>query len=97
MSITKMETRKVFDRSKIGKGDVIEFTELGFRRFRKPQSYRISTKTVGVVKYVYDEDVVVYARSQSEKWETNHVTEVSVPIGLADTIQVIHRHPANEN
>ncbi|ARV43486.1 hypothetical protein BCV50_00050 [Bacillus subtilis] len=97
MTITKTETRKVFDRSKIGKGDVIEFTELGFRLFRKPQSYRIATKTVGVVKYVHDEDVVVYARSQSEKWETNHVTEVSVPIGLADTIQVIHRHPANEN
>ncbi|MED4579094.1 hypothetical protein P9480_10060 [Bacillus atrophaeus] len=97
MTITKTETRTVFDRSKIGKGDVIEFTELGFRNSRNPNSHRISTKTVGVVKYVHDEDVVVYARSQSEKWETNHVTEVSVPIGLADTIQVIHRHPANEN
>ena len=31
MSITKMETREIFDRSKIGKGDVIEFSEREFR------------------------------------------------------------------
>ena len=97
MTVTKTETRTVFDRSKIGKGDIIEFTELGFRLFRKPQSYKIPTKTIGVVKYVFDDAVNVYARSQSSNSEKDRVTEVSVPIGLADTIQVIHRHPANEN
>lgn len=96
MTVTKMETRKVFDRSKIGKGDIIEFSELGFRLFRKPHSYELPTKTIGVVKYVFDEDIAVYARNQSPNWENNHVTEVSVPIGLADSIKILYRHPANE-
>lgn len=97
MTVTKMETRKVFDRSKIGKGDIIEFTELGFRLFRKPHSYEIPTKTIGVVKYVHDQDVAVYARSQAANWENNRVTEISVPIGRADSIKILYRHPANEN
>lgn len=92
-----METREVFDRSKIGKGDIIEFSELGYRLFKKPRNYELPTKTIGVVKYVFDEDIAVYARSQLPNWENNHVTEVSVPIGLADSIKILYRHPANED
>ncbi|WP_098408477.1 hypothetical protein [Bacillus sp. CX-1] len=94
MSITKMETREVFDRSKIGEGDVIEFAELRFYmlRFRE-----LPNKTVGVVKFVYDESIDVYARSQADNWEKDHVTEVSIPVERADSIKILYRHPANEN
>lgn len=97
MIITKMETREVFDRSKIGEGDVIEFSELGFRLFRKPHYYELPTKTIGVVKYVLDEDIAVYARSQLPSWGNNHVTDIFVPIERADSIKILYRHPANED
>lgn len=97
MIITKMETKEVFDRSKIGKGDIIEFSELGYRLFKKPRNYDLPTKTVGIVSQVLDEDIAVYARSQSSSWDKNYVTEVFVPIERADSIKILYRHPANED
>ena len=60
MSITKMETREVFDRSKIGKGDVIEFSEQEFQILRLPPGYYyLPNKTIGIVKKVSDQSIEV--------------------------------------
>lgn len=99
MSITKMETREIFDRSKIGKGDVIEFSEQEFRLFRKPPGYYdLPNKTIGVVKKVSDQSIEVYARSLRKGIpEDEYVTKMTVRVGHADSIKILYRHPANED
>jgi hypothetical protein len=99
MSITKMETREVFDRSKIGKGDVIEFSEQEFRLFKKPPGYYdLPNKTIGIVKKVSDQFIDVYARSlRKGSTEDGYVTKMTMGIGSADSIKVLYRHPANED
>ncbi|MCA1184808.1 hypothetical protein [Bacillus licheniformis] len=99
MSITKMETREVFDRSKIGKGDVIEFSETEFQILRLPPGYYyLPNKTIGIVKKVSDQSIEVYSRSL-KKYDPKSgcVTKMTVGIGRADSIKILYRHPANEN
>lgn len=99
MSITKMETREIFDRSKIGKGDVIEFNEYEFKLLRIPPGYYdLPTKTVGVVKRVLEDSIEVYARSLRKGIpEDEYVTKMTVGVGHADSIKILYRHPANED
>lgn len=99
MSITKMETREIFDRSKIGKGDVIEFSEQESRFFRKPLGYYdLPNKTIGIVKRVSDQWINVYARSlRKDNPENGYLTEMTVGIDRADSIKILYRHPANED
>ncbi|MFZ7768176.1 hypothetical protein [Bacillus licheniformis] len=97
--ITKTETRTIFDRSKIGEGDIIEFSEYEFRLLKLPPGYYdLPKKTVGVVKRVSDQHIEVYARSlMKDNPENGYVTEMSVGIGRADSIKILYCHPANEN
>ncbi|MEC0718984.1 hypothetical protein P8882_01685 [Bacillus haynesii] len=99
MSITKMETREVFDRSKVGKGDVVEFSEYEFQLLRIPPGYYdLPNKTIGIVKKVSDQWIEVYARSlRKDNPENCVVTKMTVGIGRADSIKILYRHPANEN
>lgn len=99
MSITKMETREVFDRSKIGTGDVIEFSEQEFQILRLPPGYYyLPNKTIGIVKKVSDQSIEVYARSLRKGIpEDEYVTKMTVGVGHADSIKILYRHPANED
>lgn len=84
--ITKTESREIFDRSKIGVGDIIEFSE--YYGLRNKPRYR----HWAIVSRVEDTTVWIHQRDYCEdKLESG----IGIPIGRADDIRIIFRHPLN--
>lgn len=84
--ITKTETREIFDRSKIGVGDIIEMTKFGGGIFGTKPEYR----HWAIVSQVDPEYIYVCARRGSGIDD-----EYILSVKRAEDIRVIFRHPAN--
>jgi hypothetical protein len=89
MSITKQISRTIYDNSKIGVGDVIEFNEYTSTVFTKP---KVSHRVAGVVTSVEELTIWVSARGGM----TDHkVGNFGLPVERCEEITVIHRHHFN--
>jgi len=77
---------EVYDGSKIGVGDIIEFGEWSVNPFaKKPKELY---KRVGIVMKV--EVDTVWVRSQNT-YETHRVEEFGLPVERADEITILYR------
>lgn len=84
--ITKTETREIFDRSKIGVGDIIEINKDGGGFLGNKTLYR----HWAIVQRVGAEVVWIVSR---ENADNEH--RYGIDIQQADEIRVIFRHPEN--
>lgn len=89
MTITKTETRTIFDRDKIGIGDIVEFTRGRMRLVGPDKKYRLP----GLVVDVRDDALLIKTRTLFDEFSII-LTEVNVE--HADDIRIIYRHPLNE-
>lgn len=84
--ITKTETREIFDRSKIGIGDIIEFGEyVGWTSKPKYRHWAIVSRVDESTVWVH----------QRDHFENKLETTMGLPVERADDIRIIFRHPLN--
>ena len=88
--ITKTQTRTIFDRSKIGVGDVVEFYEYEIRMFTKENKYRIA----GIVRKVEDTTLLVDVRRAV--FDDGSIETYGLPVEMAHEIKVLFKYEGKQ-
>ncbi|MFD2704695.1 hypothetical protein [Salibacterium lacus] len=93
-SFTFTKTSEVFDRSKIGVGDIIEFDDTPFvNPFRRKQKTR---RMAALVTEVEDTTVWISVGERNPDSGTVRIQSAfGLPVSRADEITMIYRHPDN--
>ena len=83
---TKNETVTIFDGTKIGIGDIVEYDQSNGILLKKK-------RVAGIVIKVEEDVLVICEKDWLAPYDTTR--EFGLPVDRAAEVKVLHRHPAN--
>jgi hypothetical protein len=96
MKITKTETRIVFDRTKIGIGDIVEYDRnvWAYAKWYHVKKTKLVGRVCGIVAKVEPDCLWIYER---DEFEPTQIRKFGLPVERADEVVIIRRHPLNKD
>lgn len=95
MSFTKSETREIFDRSKIGIGDIVEIND------HKREGFwgKLKITRVPAIVFKVEDDVLILRLKEDPEFDSSnkyHLGGFGIGIERQDEIKMIYRSPYNQ-